>query len=140
MTDKYSFDKYKVSEYGPYKDEDGAKYEDAGSWLAYRELKLCGCGMPEDALEFVTALLVLKESLSNAPEDASEWAKAYGEFIEKKDSLFENYKEAIEGIIFNWLNSLGIMDHGGNVYGSWVLDKDFFDDCCRWFHEKGEKE
>jgi hypothetical protein len=131
MNKTYSFDKYKSKEEydDSYTCEEGLHWDSPTDWLAIKKLKLCGCGMPEGNLEFVTALLALIDEDKSSDQE-------FKIFFEKRKNLFEEYKENVMEIIFHWLNELNILEHGSSVYGSWILDKEFFDDCCKWFHEQ----
>jgi hypothetical protein len=73
------------------------------------EMKFCGCGNPEDAQDYLRRILAAHKAKSDD-------YKAVERVI-----LAEPEKAAL--IIYYLLDAMGLTEHGGSVYGSWLSDK-----------------
>lgn len=76
------------------------------SRLFFRDLKLCGCGNPEDAYELVRKVLDLAP-LYEHPQKARDLVGDSGAYH----------------IVLSVLDSAGLMEHGGGIGGAWLTDK-----------------
>jgi hypothetical protein len=86
----------------------------AGAALEFIESKVgfCGCGMPGEALEWLVGVLRI---LSVHPADDS-WTPAW----ERVRPSFTTDGECFA--VLYWLDHLGLAEHGGSVYGSYLSD------------------
>jgi hypothetical protein len=82
----------------------------------FEDLRWCDCGEPHEALRLMQRVLALLHAL---PID--------GDFKESHDTI----KEALDfaghrGLYWSYLYTLaaaGLIDHGGNVFCSWLTEK-----------------
>ena len=115
-----------------YEDEDGAHYDDLSSFLQCHILGFCGCGMPESNLEFIYHLLLLKQKWSDRELN-------YHSYNEELTKYLTNNIEHIKWFLDYWLDKKNITTHGGNVSGSWVDDRNFFDALKQWKKENDKE-
>lgn len=102
-------------------DEDGYLYDNSGcAWRSKRNamyvghLGLCPCGHPEEVHLFLT------ECLKKFDEEAVGYEKRSG--VSGVVELVKNNPEAAAEFISNFLDSKGLTEHGGTIYGAWITD------------------
>ena len=102
----------------------------------FNDLQWCGCGNPEDALKFVGQVLEKIDQRSNdnaaerterlrtgapaLPHDKSAWAKRSDELIE---TLLGGPSSMLGLIMMYTLDAHELIEHGGNIMGSWLTPK-----------------
>lgn len=139
---QYSFEKYKNAA-SEYVDDEGCYWNNAEDWLWCHRLGMCGCGQPDDCLNFITNFLKLKE------KESEEYNKCNFK-NDEIDNLYDKYKklniqlimENIDRIIEmlnHFLDSKGVLEHGSSVNGAWIDDTDFYKDCLKWQEEEYNK-
>lgn len=101
---------------GSYIDEKGGYHEDAASLIASL-LGFCGCGSPEDAVQFTGKVLRLIKSNSDV-----NWSNIVEveSHRRKKDDIFKD--SGSEYFTYYVLDEKEITEHGGSVPG-WLTDK-----------------
>lgn len=88
---------------------DGCHYDNAVQAYYFGVLKFCGCGRPEDVLT------LLRDALAAyCIADWDEKKGAVDALLPMSCPISLNYKY--------WLDSLGLIEHGSSVYGSWITD------------------
>lgn len=105
------FDQYRDPE-GGFRYED-CWYEDEQSLVLSGVLGFCGCGMPEEAAQYVRAILEHIDAGMRLPRDGYEKWAAHGETIGSKGALYFAYYV---------LDDKGFIEHGGAVPG-WLTEK-----------------
>ena len=90
--------------------------EEQAQEVIFNDLGFCGCGNPEIVLEFVHKALQLikKRRDSNFNEETN--AELDKHFRSAEDDLFHQ-------IAWYFLDRGRLIEHGGNVCGSWLTDK-----------------
>lgn len=108
-------DKFKKGD--GYYDEEECYYEDAESFISNSVLGFCGCGKPEDAIEYVRNALQIVDDLEKLV-----WKKmmTYEAWEERKKALFTN--EGAEYFMWYFLDNKELTDHGSSVPG-WLTEK-----------------
>lgn len=112
-----NIDKYKKED--GYYDEDGRYYEDAESFYQTKVFEFCGCGRPEDNLEYIMkglSYIDREHPEGMSYEQSCEWVKKW---IEDGIPLFGN--EESRYFFFYWADKEGLTEHGGSVPG-WLTD------------------
>jgi len=84
-------------------DEQGVSWESPKSWLWTGILGGCGCGNSDDFGDLAWNVLDLFSQ----------------EIMERKWSVYDDPKYEI---IAHWLDSKGLLEHGGSVAGSWLSE------------------
>lgn len=74
----------------------------------YRDLNLCGCGNPEDAVDLVLDLLKL--------------LPFYEPGHEEQVYALMGHPGAVH-MVLSQLDRAGLTDHGGSLHGSWITPK-----------------
>ena len=96
---------------------DGCHYSNEHQAAHYGLLHLCGCGCPEDAFNFCREALVCfdRRGVHESPP-TKEWIDA-----EKAlKALIIQKPDTAAHVIAHLLTHLKLMEHGGNVGGSWL--------------------
>ena len=93
--------------------------EERLDWL-YGALGICGCGIPDDVLTWVAELLRLvdRKFERGIPDD---------EFTLRCRAVEDHFHEicsqaTAEYAIWYWLDSRGLLEHGGGIGGSWLTE------------------
>lgn len=105
-----NIDKFKQED-GWYKNEDGVSFENAESFITTGMLDFCGCGSPDEAMNYVgdaLRLIVNRQGL------------AYPEWEKETKKLFNS--DGAEYFMWYFLDNKGLTEHGGSVPG-WLTDK-----------------
>jgi hypothetical protein len=89
---------------GGYLDQDGCSYDTPADWLWMGILGGCGCG---SANKFADKSLKLLNHFATPYEQRTLpiW----------DDGWYE--------LLAHWFDSLELIEHGGNIYGSWLTEK-----------------
>ena len=100
-----------------YYDEYGCFYGDAKSFIATSIFGFCGCGMPNEALEYVRKSLQLVDDLTNLvfPNIIS-----YEDWEKRKKQVFSD--NGAEYLMWYFLNEKELTQHGSSVPG-WLTQK-----------------
>ena len=103
-----------------YSDNPECAYPTKQELFMYEDMKLCGCGYPEASYNFI--LNFLKEHLPTEDRFTKEGTKRIYQLV-------ENDLEIVVEVLQKLLTNLGLLEHGGNVGGSWPTDmaKDIID-------------
>ncbi len=93
--------------------------DDPCDYLQCSVLGFCGCGNPEENLEFIRAgLLHINDKCPDGPSDvAREWYKGW---VARGRQVFGN--EQSRYFFFYWCSKEGLTEHGGSVPG-WLSNK-----------------
>ena len=89
------------------------KFED----IYYNKLGMCGCGTPEEVKHFLFSLLENHRQYKDdeiTHEVMSENRKKIIKTVDA-DIIFE--------IIFHVFDNVGLLEHGGSIYGSWFTEE-----------------
>lgn len=103
-------------------DSDGTNYENLVQFITIGCLGFCGCGMPEEVLDYVkTGLELINEKPPencNPREEWNRWHKAH------RARCDEHFKiQAGEYLFYYFCNFHGLTEHGGSVPG-WLTGKE----------------
>jgi hypothetical protein len=84
-------------------------------------LRICGCGTPDESWNLVRALLEATAACYGPDDRFLGWSgyKVGGEH--PYDALCGSAGAA--GIVSGALETSGLLEHGGNFYGSWLTDQ-----------------
>lgn len=98
---------------------DGCHYDNELQAAHFGLLHLCGCGCPEDAYNFCRDILACfdRRGVHENPP-TKEW-------IDAQDAAAKIIKERPDDaahVLAHLLTHLNLMEHGGNVGGSWLTD------------------
>ena len=104
-------DRFKNGESGTYIDDTGCHYENAEDFYQTSVFGFCGCGRPEDNLQFI--LDGLKHILSSDREDYDTWLQ---------DGLRIFGNEESRQFFFYWADKQGLTEHGGAIPG-WLTEE-----------------
>lgn len=88
----------------------------------YNRLKFCGCGRPQDTMEFIRGFLNSiydKFSKELSYYEQQDNLKHVFEF-ENKDKELTNTQYGVYQFIANYLDEIGILEHGGSIGGAWL--------------------
>lgn len=101
---------------------DGVSYEDATDLIHSGILGLCGCGLPEENLQYILGgleLIAEKSPETVAPEDNAfdEW---WVDYKKRTARHFGNDQAAY--FFYYWAAKNGLTEHGGGVPG-WLYGK-----------------
>jgi hypothetical protein len=133
----------KIDEYGisHYEDEEGCHYDNLTDLLQIKGLGFCGCGLPEDTLEFVYGLISISEKARTERDGLNyeQSIKLYEKEKAEKRQYFLSNIETVELFFSYFLDREGITTHGGSVYGAWLDDENFFEALKIW-HEEYKKD
>lgn len=77
---------------------------------------LCGCGEPETALLLARDILGLFERTTQKG-DLDAWRRA-NEEVDRR--LCHDTEPGLYYSYLNWLDGLGVIEHGGGIGGSWL--------------------
>ena len=94
--------------------------------LVYNELGICGCGSPEITVEMIVEYLKHKIEYSKKykiGKDFEFYKKIYDEDSKWEENFIKENKGALFLFMLYMLNNKGFMEHGSNVYSSWVEEK-----------------
>jgi hypothetical protein len=80
--------------------------------LFHEEWKFCGCGSPETVVKLVRDALAAIKARSDGEFKEDYLVPVLGP-LDSPTRLFFLY----------WLDAVGLTEHGGSVYGSWLTDK-----------------
>lgn len=87
------------------------EYAVSADW--YNRMNFCGCGCPEETMQYVTGILTAMKERSD-----SGWK------IDKVDeALGAGKNTGIYYFIMYALDAMGLTEHGSSVGGSWLTDK-----------------
>jgi len=78
-------------------------------------LKMCGCGVPEDAYNFCRKILECYDA-----RDTARWLGNGGEVAVKK--IIIDDPETAAHVMSHFFTHLKLLEHGGSVGGSWLTD------------------
>jgi hypothetical protein len=92
---------------------DECHYESERECYHYGVLKLCGCGSPEEAYNFLRDVLQTCDR-----RDESAWKDAEG----ATKALILQSPEIAAHALLHLLTNLDVIEHGGSVGGSWLTD------------------
>ncbi len=98
---------------------DGCHYENEHQAAHYGLLKLCGCGLPENAYNFCRDALACFDRRGCHDEPPTR------EWIDAEDALKELIKKRPDDmahVLAHLLTHLDLLEHGGSVGGSWLTD------------------
>lgn len=114
---------------GAYRHEDGSEYEDAEDLLIKRFTGFCGCGNPEEALQFMAKVLRMLHTITG---------EGYEARLQAEKDIF-----AITGastFTYYVLSELGLTEHGGSLPG-WLTQKgiEFMEDVEELYSEESEE-
>jgi len=103
-------------------DEFGTRYDGLEGWIMSGIMGFCGCGDPREALDLLHQVLeIIGERQPNA--DMSVWEQT----SEQLDRLLAAKNDAVHpGLYWSYLYMLDshrLIDHGGNIRGSWLTSK-----------------
>lgn len=85
----------------------------------FRTLKFCGCGNPEDELLLMEKVLGIIDVRS---EENRGSGKTWDARTAELKAVFSGNEDFMRHYLY-WLDALGLTEHGGSIYGSW-LDSD----------------
>ncbi len=108
-------DKYKKED--GYYNDDGVFYESAEDFYQVEIFGFCGCGLPDENLEYI------HDGLTHINDERPEGAKHdewYKKWVEEGDVIFGN--EFSRYFFFYWCDKQELTEHGGSVPG-WLTDK-----------------
>jgi len=94
---------------------DGCHYSNEHQAAHYGLLRLCGCGRPEDAFNFCREVLLAF--------DRRPYNEGNGEWIDAEEAvkaLILAHPSEAAHVISHLLTNLDLLEHGGNVGGSWL--------------------
>src|SRR5580692_10037353 len=115
-----------------YETEDGCVHNDIQS-LLIKKLPMCGCGNPEENLEFIYNMISIHIEENIKYEDRQEKIKNY---------LQNNWEKSYQ-FFLNVLNTINgdsrLLTHGGSIYGSWIDDKNMWNALQQWYSEYQDK-
>lgn len=100
-----------------YYDQEGCYYEDAESFIATGILGFCGCGMPDDAVEYVRKALQLIDDLTQL---VYEEKLTIEQWKEREKLIFTDY--GAEYFMWYFLDNKKLTEHGVSVPG-WLTEK-----------------
>lgn len=92
-------------------------------------LGFCGCGDPEGALDFMRSVLLVirKRHDENDDGDQDTWTRnseALDQLIGmKRGAPLGSTTNAMAWTYLYFLDSKGLLEHGGNCSGSWLTEK-----------------
>lgn len=103
---------------GWFKSEDGCDYETATDLLQCGMLDFCGCGSPEENLDFIrTGLELINEKRPENPNEFDKW------WHEKEERVLKHFGNSQSAYFFYyWLDKEEYTEHGGSVPG-WLTEK-----------------
>lgn len=110
-----NIDKFKKED-GSYENSDGCFYEDAVSFLTSHCLGFCGCGMPEEALDYILDILQLIQDRGLIHSDTLTW----DDWKTRERKIFPSQGSAY--FAYYVLDEKGLTEHGGSVPG-WLTPK-----------------
>lgn len=117
FTDKYLCD-------GKYSTDGKIKYCDPLEFIMHEIFKWCGCGLSENALNYVymhmLPFLRLQDYEYNTVYSIKRTKSAY-------ENIYNSFKNDIEGadyFFWYWLDNLGLTEHGGSIPG-WLTEKGY---------------
>lgn len=98
---------------------DGCHYDTEREAAHYGLLGMCGCGSPEDAFNFCREALACfdRRGCHDTPP-TREWIRA----DEALTLLVKNKPEEAAHVLAHLFNHLELLEHGGNVGGSWLTE------------------
>lgn len=117
-------DKYKQED-GSYIDAEGCHHDDAESFLQCHVLGFCGCGAPQDALEYVRGALRHTANLKLVHENVSThrkgdaWSVAWDAWDKAGKALMGN----ADWFTRYWMDKERLTEHGSSVGGAWLTEK-----------------
>jgi hypothetical protein len=101
---------------GMFRDSEGCHHESRGSFIC-DQFGFCGCGKPEEALDYVRQALQVVSDLKNLV-----WTKkeTYEAWSHRSEQLFKS--DGAEYFMWYRLDNLELIEHGGQVPG-WLTEK-----------------
>jgi hypothetical protein len=99
---------------------DGAHHENEKQVFHYDVLGMCGCGEPEEAYNFLLGILKLadRRAYYAAAGRSAKWVALE---TETAAAIRANADMAAH-VLLHLLTERGVIEHGGNVGGSWLTD------------------
>lgn len=97
---------------------DGWDYDNLGDYIMTGLLGFCGCGMPEEALKWLRDCLSDVEHRSNV-----EWKQEPPVYQGRIHARMEPLPRGVEYLLWYWMDSLQLIEHGGSVGGSWLTER-----------------
>lgn len=99
---------------------DGGQYVNGHQAAYYALLKLCACGSPDDAFNFCRdAVSCFDRRGCNDDPPTRDWINAENAL---KELIQERPWDAAH-VLAHLFNHIELLEHGGNVGGSWLTDK-----------------
>lgn len=91
--------------------------------IYFGEMGMCNCGNPEDVKKFLYELLKNHKGHISGEITYDEMVKTRERIIKETDT------DVIFEFVFHVFERIGLLQHGGSVYGSWLTEKGerFFD-------------
>jgi hypothetical protein len=98
---------------------DGCHYENEHQAAHYALLKLCGCGLPEEAYNFCRDILACfdRRGCHESPP-TREWIDAQ----DAAERIIKERPDLAAHVMAHLLTHLDLLEHGGSVGGSWLTD------------------
>ncbi len=102
-------------------DSDGVSYDDLTQFITTGVLGFCGCGMPEQVVDYVkTGLELINEKSPENCNPREEWDNWYEGHRERCDKHFKT--QGAEYLFYYFCDFHGLTEHGGSVPG-WLTRK-----------------
>lgn len=87
----------------------------------YKELGWCGCGSPQEALEFMRDILQIMKNRSDDNQNEPCGTRYEDSAWAKHTKLLDDKLPGALGLsYFYFLDSVGLTEHGGSIGGSWL--------------------
>lgn len=101
--------------------------EEIHEWV-FGELGFCGCGNPEEVLEFVRSVLLAIRKRSHENREIEESRTASLERWTRNSAVIEeligmDVSPPMAWFFLYTLNDKDLLEHGGNCSGSWLTEK-----------------
>jgi len=93
--------------------------EDVLKQFYYEELNFCGCGNPEDIMQLIKDLL---NQISHKWDNEKTYEERQEEII-KIFNFNGKVNHAVYDFILNYLDIVGLLEHGGSIGGSWLTER-----------------
>lgn len=103
---------------GGFEDAEGCWHDDADSLLQTGIFKFCGCGRPEDNLDYILGGLEL--IAEKPPQGYDAFSAWFDKHQERVRAHFGSMKAAY--FFYYWADKEDLTEHGGSVPG-WLTDK-----------------
>lgn len=108
-------------------------------------LGFCGCGDPKAPLELIYNIMHLKDEKFNSHcEGLQARIDNYNIYKEKLNNYLKDNIDKVSWFIDYVLDQKRLLEHGGNVSGSWICDHNFYEAIQIWYNlnilKKGQNE